>query len=369
MLKKVLLLILMLAASGAYPAGDVACDSLNIAMKKAHDPEARLHLLLMLSERQIDRYDKNGIHTAETAFDLADSLHLKIDKAKALNLKGIAWKIWGDNQKSMLYLYEALSIFREAGMQPEVAEVLMNIGETNRAAAFLKRSMEFLMQSLAIFEKIKDPAGLAKVYNRLAATSYELSLGGVAVANPTRLFQPLLNKRFDFEGVYKTNIAFRSRYDLTLLYTRRSNLYASKLGLAALRISTDIITGALYSGTDQIRKARTVFDTVLDHIKKTNLNSELPLVLFNIANLSYKQKDYEQALVQAKESFRIAQELDIKNYIILSSGLIGEMYMSMENYKEALSYMRTAFIARMEYYQMDIDMKVQSLQYDHEIET
>ena len=336
-----------------------------IATNKETLPEKKLHQLLELSETQIAAGNKEAIHTTESAYKLADSLNLEVEKAKALNNKGIVWKIWGDNQKSILYLFEALGIYQKLDRQSDCAEVLMNIGETNRAAANLKKSLEYLNQSLVIFIKANDSVGLAKNYNRLAATSYEIDLNDPA--KNEKLYRSFEMEKFDFEQIYRSNQTFRQKYDSIVMYANLSNRYARRPELTITRISSNIILSALYTSTFQLDKALAGYETVLKEIREANAKSELPLALYNIAILQFKNKDYDQALVNALESYRIANELDIKTYIVITSGLLNSIYLAMENYKEAHKYMRIAYLGRIDYYQKDIDLKLKNLQNDFEI--
>ena len=95
---------------------------------------------------------------------------------------------------------------------------------------------------------------------------------------------------------------------------------------------------------------------------------ELPLVLYNIALMHYKKKDYQQALINGLESYRIAKEFDIKSYILVDAGFISEVYKAQGNYKKANEYMSISYLGRIEYFQKDIDVRVKAMQYDFEIE-
>ncbi|MCX6252823.1 MAG: ATP-binding protein [Bacteroidetes bacterium] len=359
--KKVFVIFLFLLPFAADSVTNFKIDSLNQKLKRSLQPQDKLQILLELSRDQIETGNKEAIYTTEAAYKLADSLHLEIEKAKSLNLQGIAWKIWGDNQKSVLYLFEALGIYKKSDRQSDYAEVLMNIGETNRAAGNLQKSMDYLNTSLNIYKKANNSMGLARIYNRLAATSYEIYL------NDTTLNHKLV--KFDFKKVHNSDSAFRREYDLILGYANLSNVYADKQNLATVKISTQIIIGALYSITYQFQKALPVLNNVLEDIRNTNSTTELPLALYDFAILHYKMKDYDNALKSAMESYRIAKQLDIKTYILLSAGLICEIYLAEDKYKEANEYMRIAYLGRMDYYQKDINVKLKAVQYDFDIAT
>lgn len=336
-----------------------------ISMNKETPPQKKLRLLLELSENQIEAGNKEAIKTTEVAYQLADSLNLEVEKAKALNFKGMVWKIWGDNQKSILYLFEALGIYQKLDRQNDCAEVLMNIGETNRAAANLKKSLEYLNQSLVIFTRTNDSVGLAKNYNRLAATSYEMDLNDPA--KNEKLYRSFEMEKFDFNQIYHSNQTFRQKYDSIVMYANLSNGYARKPELAVTKISSKIILSALYTSTFQLDKALEGYEMVLKEIREVKAKSELPLALYNIAILQFKKKDYDKALINALESYRLANELDIKTYIVITSGLLNSIFLAMENFKEAHKYMRLAYLGRIEYYQKDINVKLKDMQHDFEI--
>ena len=367
-LKKVLtlLLLLFIVQVGPCSAAPAGIDSLRQELKKINSPRARLLLCLKLGTELVEAGDKSSIYMAESAFSLADSMKLEPEKAMALSLQGRVWKIWGDNQKSVLCLFKALEIYRKLNRQSSYAEVLMYIGETNRAAGNLKTSMSFLKKALTIFTGQNDAAGLAKTYNRLAATSYEIYLN----ENPSGqdVYKSLSHTKFDFNQVYHSDSAFRQKYDQIFRYASLSNIYADKLHLASVKISTDIIMAALYTITYQFEKALDIYGQALPEIKKTNSNIDLPLVLYNIAILHFKKGEYNQAVIGAKECFRISKEADIKTYILISAGLISLGYENLGQYREAFEYSRIAYLGRIEYYQKDIDVKVKTMQYEFEIE-
>ncbi|MFZ4520433.1 MAG: ATP-binding protein [Bacteroidales bacterium] len=341
-------------------------DSLKQELKKIADPKIKLLKLLELSEKQIDLGDKEAIFTTETARSLAYSLKQDPELAKALNLQGIAWKIWGDNQKSILYLYEALEIYQRLNMQNNYAGVLVNIGETNRAAGNLSKSMELLNEALIIYIGSKDSNGLARTYNRLAATCYE-KYGDIVYGNEEHR-KPLENKYYNFNKIYNSNDSFRIKYNIILNYAHLANSYSLNKDLIAVKISTNIIIAALFSVTHQPEKAIKLYNEVLEDIRKSNSAFELPLALYNIGVLHLKTKNYEKAMEFAREGYRIATKHDIKSYIFICAGLIGAIYEDQGKYKEALDYNTISYYGRMDYYQKDIEVKLRNLQHDFEIE-
>ena len=326
----------------------------------------RLEYLIHLAKEQIEAGDKQAIFTSYSAGRLADSLHLEIEKARVFNLQGVAWKIWGDNQKSVFYLFKAKEIFNGLNRQSEYAEVLMNLGETSRAAGNLVKSMDYLESALKIFLEKNDSTGLAKVYNRLAATYYEKYL--TRYNRDVDQFGGQETFKFDFTRMYNSDQQFRLKYDSIMHFADLSNLYANKLNLPALQISTQIIIAALYTLTFQFEKALGLYEVILEKSRLASPRLEMPLAYYNIAILYSKKQDYNKVLENASECYRISKESDIKAYILLSAGLIGWYYKQMGQYKDAYEYSRIAYLGRLDYFQQDIDVKIKTMQYDFDME-
>jgi len=363
---RILIVVLCLVSPGTGSAMHVSIDSLKVELKTEINPQKRLYLLTSLADEQLQSGNKEALFTTDSAVKLAESLHFEIGLARALNLQGMAWKIWGDNQRSIVCLFRARSIYERLNMQNEYADVLANLGETNRAAGNLDKSMDFLNQALAIFISTNDTAGLAKTYDRLAATSYEYYL------TEYNRYQDKLkaagDRKFNFFSEYNANPVFKKMYDCTLRYAALSKACADKANIPSVKISTQIITGALYSITYQFDKALSIYQAVLSDINKYNSVMNRPLALYNIAILNYKKKEYQKALEYAMESYRIAKELDIKTYILLNAGLIDEVYEVLGDYKEATKYMRIFYVGRIDYYQRDIDLKLKNMQAEYTLE-
>jgi two-component sensor histidine kinase len=365
MLIKRLLGILFLFPCITVSLHTTGIDSLKRELKSEIRPSVRLQLLLSLAQQQIESVDHESVYTSETAFHLADSMHLEFEQAKAQNLLGVAWKIWGDNEQSILCLFRALDIYKKLNRQNERAEVLMNIGETNRAAANLDKSMSYLNRALDIFLKNNDSAGLGKVYDRLAATSFEIFMNNLWAKENAH--QPLDFESLPFQKVYSSDSSFRQKYDVIVGYANLSRAYAERLSLLPQKISTENIFAALYTVTHQYEKAVKVFDAVFADIRASNSMVELPVALHNYGALHFQRKDYGNALLYAKEGFRIAQEQDVKSYILLCADLLSLVYQAQGNYTEAIRYLRLACSGREKYYQKDIDIKMRVMQFDFEM--
>ncbi len=338
-------------------------DSLLAEVKKENSPQKKIELLCRLSEAAQGIDTRDAIEYAAEAAQIADSVNLKKENAKALNLWGIAWKNRGDNLKSAELLTRALDIYEKEGSENERAEVLKNIGETYRASGDLKKSITYLNQAFQIFQACKDSAGLAKTYNRLAATSLELYYWDEQYRD---IDKASINAR-DFISAVAAKPALQAKLDSLNTLIDLSIGYAQKLKLSNILISSQIIKAALCSSNHDFGQSLSIYQEVLKTIEENNDPVDMPLALYNMGVLYSRSGHIEQAIEYGEKSFQMAVEQDIKTYVILSSGLLSELYQGKKDFQKAYRYQKINADAWKENFKTDIDLRIKSVQADHEI--
>lgn len=354
----------MLIPIAVYPELSRKIDSLKYLINKETVQSVKLDYLLKLAEYQIEYGSKEAVISAEEAFQLANSQNHKYKKANAYKLRGISWRIWGDNTKSVEYLFSSLKIFKELSLEKETAEVIRNIGETYRASANLAKSRLYLLEAEELFKKNNDSIGLAKTYNRLAATSFELFYSMPDFYNE---FPRYKKDSVEFTEIYRTRESVRKRYDSVTYFIDLAYKYANAKNLAGVVISTGIIEAALYSTANKYDKARRKYIEIIDIIEKTDNQMEMPLVYHNFAVFFYYLKDYKNSLKYAEISYKKALQLDVKTYLYLSAGLIAFSQEGLKNYVEAIKFHRIADEARNSYLNQNIGSKLLAMNYENEL--
>ncbi len=313
-----------------YSTGQAAIDSLTVALKSEQNPLERLHKMLVLAEKE--RNCQTAVSYAEKAINLADSLRLEADKAKALNLSGVAWKNWGDNLKSIERLYAALGIYQQLNDRHASGYVLMNIGETYRASAEHKQSLDYLNRALDIFETYKDPEGLAKTYNRLAATSYEIFYN---LPDFKRLQDQFRPSGIDFSQKVVENVTLKRELDKLLNFINQSDSYANQCKLVQLGISNDILSTSVYAATGQLEKALASYSKIMQDIEKSGDSREMPLALINLSGIYRDSKEIDKSTTCAQQALDIALKDNIKIYVLMSYYKLYEISLDLKDYKKA----------------------------------
>ncbi|MBI5726799.1 MAG: tetratricopeptide repeat protein, partial [Ignavibacteriales bacterium] len=102
-----------------------------------------------------------AIAAGEKALEIARKIANKALEARTLNLLGVVNRSYGNNNKSLFYLNEALRIALESNNQTEIAYSENNIGGSYRMKAYFTLAFQHVATALRIFESLNDSAGLS----------------------------------------------------------------------------------------------------------------------------------------------------------------------------------------------------------------
>lgn len=364
-MKFLFILSLSLACFINVAYGNKIIDSLENEINKSINHQNKLSLIIELTEHLIKNGLKEALFYTDKALKIADSTNDLASKAKIYLQKGICWRIWGNNSIGIEYLYNALLHYDKNNNIERKAEVLRTIGETYRSAANLTRALEYLYNAKSLFKSAADKAGLARTYNRLAATYYEISfIHDYQLTNDSLTATKFLN----VEDLYYLFPEKKDAYDSAIAYIHLSNsIINNSPELASLIVSNDNILASLYNNTLQKDKAIATYKRALDQAERFNLALDIPLILHNIASWYYYQADLDNALAFAKQSFELANQNDLHTYIYMASGLIGLIYERIGEFKKAIEYIKIAYLSRMNYFKNDIQVSMIAFQFENQL--
>jgi signal transduction histidine kinase len=359
-----ILQIVLLITITDYLFGQVEIDSLNTLLNRANAPEKKLEILLQLSENELNY--QNAVTYAERAKQLADSLGLPFEKAKALNLCGVAWKNCGDIPKSIEHLYSALDYFEKSGDEILYGEVLMNIGESFRASAKRQKSIEYLNMALSIFKKHNDSTGLAKTYNRLAALSYEK-----LVNFPEYKLFYNINKieRKDFYNELFKIPALKQEHDSLFFYLTKSYYFAQTAKQDEVRVSTEITRAAFYTATFCTDTSVVIYERIMKDIKNSKTYRDLPLVMINLARLYNLKRDFDKSNYFARQTFDFGKKRHIKIYTLLSCFQLRDNYFEEGKFDSAYYWYDTLYHVNNQFRRDELTLELNLLNKENEIKT
>jgi signal transduction histidine kinase len=359
-----ILQIVMLFAISDKLFGQVETDSLNTLLNRANSPEKKLEILFQLSENELNY--QNATTYAERAIQLADSLGLPFEKAKALNLSGVAWKNCGDIPKSIENLYAALDYFQKSGDEIWYGEVLMNIGETYRASAKREKSTEYLNSALTIFKKLNDSTGMAKTYNRLAANSYErfVNLSEYKLLNNINKIQ-----RKDIYNELLKSPVLKQEHDSLFFYLDKSDYFAQSAKQEEVRVSTAITRAAFYTAAFCTDSSVVIYERIMKDITNPKTNRDLPLVMINLARMYNMKRDFNKSNYFAKQTFDFGKKRHIKVYTLLSCFQLRDNYYEEGKFDSAYFWYDSLYLVNNQFRRDELTLELNLLNKENEIKT
>jgi signal transduction histidine kinase len=356
--------IVMLFAISDKLFGQAETDSLNTLLNRANSPVKKLEILFQLSENELNY--QNAITYAERAIQLADSLGLPFEKAKALNLSGVAWKNCGDIPKSIENLYAALDYFQKSGDEISCGEVLMNIGETYRASAKREKSTEYLNRALAIFKKRNDSTGMAKTYNRLAANSYEkfVNLSEYKLLNNINKIQ----RKDIYNELFKSPV-LKQEHDSLFFYLDKSDYFAQSAKQEEVRVSTAITRAAFYTAAFCTDSSVVIYERIMKDIINSKTNRDLPLVMINLARMYSMKRDFNKSNYFAKQAFDFGKKRHIKIYTLLSCFQLRDNYYEEGKFDSAYFWYDSLYLVNNQFRRDELTLELNLLNKENEIKT
>ena len=339
-------------------------DSIKSLFSGTANPEEKLTLLLTMAEKETDA--KLAVDFAESAVNLADSLRLTFQKAEALHLSGVAWKNWGDYLKSADQLSEALEIFKQAGSERNAAIVKRDLGETYRAGRGYTHSMFMLNEALKFFMRANDTIEIAKTYNRLAATQFEL----LPSYPHYQLYIERIGKTRDkFQEVLRPFPELKGGFDTLDLYCGKAMNLSRKKKLHDIMISTWIIKAAFSRLTHSYEATLQKYDSIINEINVYGVYRELPLVLYNKSLLlgTGFMGQPEKSLVLAGEMLQLARKNNTRRYEFMAYELMHMNYKALGNYEQAYFYFMRNQVLFEHFLNDDLLLKLKSQQYSHQM--
>jgi signal transduction histidine kinase len=332
-------------------------------LSKTTDLTEKLSLLLLSAQQETNA--KNAVEYAETAINLADSLRQEGVKAEALHLSGIAWKRWGDNLKSAERLNQALNIYTQSGNNRKAAQVQRDLGETYRAARGYDFSENALRIALEYFHSVNDPVELAKTYNRLAATRFEVVFTNFEL----KLIDSLIKSGWNsMEAVLQLFPEFSYTIDSAKSALNKATNLSVLLKMPDLIISNQIISVALSAMEMDYNKTQADYDKIIQLMHQYNDYQDLPLVLINKARTYGWQmmKQPEKAIPLAHQALNLAQQNNIRMYEYLAAEILHENYRETGNYEKAYFYANKIRSLFLQFHNEDLTLhlKTQGLEFE-----
>jgi tetratricopeptide (TPR) repeat protein len=327
-------------------------DSLNIALAKSKEPEAKITTLLALSletegsqpersltyaQQALQLSEKSGMDIwiirskirigacylalndfnsalkfTEEAKELAEKVENKRETAIALGNLAIIYGAIGDYVKSSELDFKSLKLFEEIGDKNQIGVALGNIGVDFMTQGNYEKGLEYLFKSLAIASEINDMPGLAYQYNNIAGV----------------YFENYKDYKKALEYYFRALTANRKTGNT---YQEATNLL--NIGMTYFEMHE---LDSSYFYAQQALKIFTVFNSTL---KLAGCQMLLADYYSTIGN-------FDQARSFALSALNIGQAENSLETIKRSAAILKDIYLKKGDYENAFAYIKTEFEAR-----------------------
>lgn len=235
----------------------------------------------------------------------------KDDSILLINLYGIKAQIYtekGDYLTSLDYAIGAADIALAVKDSIQYADNLALIGDNNEALGNDDAAINYFTESINIYKIAED-------------TYYEC-LTSKKIGELYATKQPIAK---DSAELYLNRaIHLAQQIKVPFLEMQALNVYANYL-LATKNDS---------KATEVLNKSLVITERLKDSFSLSNIK-------LGLAKLSFRSKDYNQALVQAKAALRLKENIGLLSGSVESNKLIADIYKAKGDYNNALSYQET----------------------------
>ena len=273
---------------------------------KINNDSLKIKALVSLGFRNFEsgNYEKT-IKNFDEALPLIKTIKDSTYLADVYNGYAITYSKKGNLNKSIEYNFKTLSIYEKIKDSLGIGNSYLNIGWDYRKLKEFKKSLKYNYKSLDVYSKIKDSIRIAMANNNIAGTYNELG-----------------------------------NYSEAIKYATISKEYFNKLNFKRF---TAYPISVMAIALDSLKKYDLAKKNYLESIELHSQNREpyeLAFLNYSLANLYYKQKDYNKARIKADNAFSFANEVNSKEYIADISKLLSKIHEKQNNIQLSNRYLK-----------------------------
>lgn len=290
---------------GSVPAQNSALDSLKNALTQAEEDEGKLEILHQLIGAHFSLDPGKAIDYAHTFDSIAAQLDLLEWKAKAKNNLGLSYYSAAQYNQAIEYLLQSLPLWESLEDTLYLGKVYLNIGACYQKRENQDQTIRYYKKGLQYFEAVNDSTWIANTYNNIASQytrKNELDSAAYFYNQALQIYESANYTR-----------GMRS------LYTNLGVLYAEK---------EDFSTALAFH-----RKALAATDSIQSPERYIR-------VLNNIANTLMLMKNFGEAKPVLDLALRMTGESGSLERKRQTLGNLSEWHERTGRYKEALAYWR-----------------------------
>jgi class 3 adenylate cyclase len=310
--------LLLCAVTGCFLSlgAQNPADSLANLLKTAPQDTHRVTLLTDYAWEITETETEQAETRLQEALALAQKLGYTKGEANAWNGMGVLAEIRGEDSLALVNYQKALDLRRQLGDQSGIGRSLTNLGNVYESSGKLAVAIQYYRESLSVFESLKDTLRMARAYTNISGV---LSTGG---AYPDA-----------FSELNKARLLVENQGDLITLF----------------KIYTQI--GHNRFDQDQFSKAREWYEKSLRLREKLDDPFDIADGYNDLGNALDEMGNQDTSRLAVDyylKALKIFRELDDQSAVGNVCNNLGDAYKHLEQFDEALKYLRESEKIRLE---------------------
>jgi tetratricopeptide (TPR) repeat protein len=318
-------------------------DSLLQADKALDNENAdRVNLWVKIAKDYQYKNTAEGFRFADKAIAIAQRLHAQDELAGALEAKGQLFHRSGQHEQAIVWLGNALAIFKVTGNKKGMSAVYADFGMVCWQTSEWKKAIDYFDRSIAIAESEKDEQSVGDSYGEIGIIYYE----------QTDLDKALdyFQKALDIHRKYNdTRRAAHNLQDIGVIYTDRSEyLKAMDCLFQAARMNEEIQDlsglsrnyanlGWLYEEIEDNNHASDYYERSIALCEQIGEKFGIYYNLQSLGSMKLRDKNYPAAMADFRQALTLAEALGNKHGIAMIHDFMGSIQVALGNPDQAIA--------------------------------
>lgn len=271
----------------------------------------------------------------------------KKSRANLLRILGNAHTNLSNNRQALEYYEQALTIYRELGLEKGIGSVLNNVGLIRQEEGDYSGALKRFMEASDIFLKINEQNYLALSYTNIGNLYYTLGRYDKALeylsksVRISEMSEDSSNMAISYNNVGNVYLSLKDYIPAQEFYNKALAINKSLNRIYGL--STSYINLAMvYEGKGEYKQALEYNRLSIELSRRVNDIEGVILSLINTGNIYISLKEFEQAEVSLTEAQRLSSSIT-SGYTKSSVQIaLGKLKLADHHYDESINYYRNA---------------------------
>ncbi|HRA11650.1 MAG TPA: sensor histidine kinase [Chitinophagaceae bacterium] len=371
-MKRLLLFFIFLSLQKLHAQADATKDSLLKVLTLAKEDTNKV--LTLITSGQYVEY--NNLEEAKNyyvqAYKLSQKLKYTMGILKYYSNYTAVLNIQAKFDSAHLLTKEALKLATQFGNEERIIIAQQNLSATYSYLQDYENALQYLLPSVAYFERINNDARLSLIYDNLGVIyretkQYEKSLEyhqkALAIARKSQNTYDIANVLSNLGNAYTS----LKKYDTALTVMQQSLLIAKKENyenivsnvtgnIGGLLIKQGRYDSLNFYCTEGLRLAKKLGDSL------TIVNN-----IYGLALAAFFKKDFKKSEEEATSGFAMAQQRNYVEPLQLFADILSKLYLVKGDFKKYDYYNRLSTALSEKYFNENLQRNVQTL--DRKFET